>query len=212
MIRGSQIQSREQYTYGRFECSIRPAFGSGIISSFFLFNDEKGFQDNWQELDFEFLGRNCNQVDTNIIQTVNHAADFNKAVKYHVFPKRSSDVYWKLKIEWTPFNIRWFVNDFQIRIAPVNLTKPMKIMLNIWKSDDKQWAGDFHEGLLPQIARYKMVKYSSYKDGKFTPVWDDRFLFFDEQRWYRAEHSLDSTKLTPSNVIVNNGLTLKLTV
>jgi endo-1,3-1,4-beta-glycanase ExoK len=187
---------------------FKPAYGSGIVSSFFTFYDGKDFPTNWSEIDFEVLGRNTNQIDTNVIRTVKGYTDKNALSKRQVLSKRASDVFWKLCIEWTPEYIVWRVNDIVIRDLAIKLRSPQKIMMNIWKSDSVGWAGEFNAGMLPQEAEYKYVRYSSL-DGQF---WQDNFNFLDNDRWQIADWPIEGTQMVKENVSLRDGnLVLKLT-
>ncbi len=210
MTQGAQIQTREAFLYGRFETLMKPAYGSGIVSSFFTFNDVD-FQLNWNEIDFEFLGRNTNLIDTNLIRTFLGITNKNINVKYTTLNKRSESAFWKLCIEWTPDIIRWKINDVIIRSEMASLRVPQKLMMNIWQGSP-EWAGEFNGGILPQKATYKYVKYSRYENDQFVPAWMDRFTELNEERWYVALHNTGLTQLVKENVaIVNNNLVLNLT-
>lgn len=199
---GAQLQSRDSFLYGKFECMLRPGYGSGIVSSFFLFNDDPGFQKNWAEVDLEFLGRNTNQVDTNVIRTVGTVTDKNVNVQHHTLGKRSSDLFWKLSIEWLPDRVIWKVNDAAVRTLHVQISKKMKLMMNVWASSKPGWAGDFHPGLLPQHALYEYVRVSSFVNGEFILQYQDSFKFLDLQRWMVADWMIDNTVFVKGNVAI----------
>ena len=210
LILGGHLQTKEAFTYGRFECSMKPAYGSGIISSFFTFYDGSDFRTNWNEIDFEFLGRNTNAIDTNIIRTVNGYTDKNINVKHVALNKRSSDVFWKITLEWYPDIVVWRVNDVVIRTMSVVLSRPQKLMMNIW-ADSSSWAGEFNRGLLPQVALYDYASYSKYINGLFVPVWRDDFNTIDLSRWMFGTWNQGQTTLVKENVsIVDSKLSIKL--
>jgi len=203
IIRGAQLQSRESFLYGRFETMMRPAFGSGIVSSFYLFNDELGFQNNWNEIDFEILGKNTNSIDSNVIKTIGGVTDNNLNVKHHTLAQRSSDAYWKLSISWTPTTVTWHLNDVIIRVLEIAIKKPMKIMMNIWKGK-ASWAGEFNSGLMPQYATYEYLRFSQYINGKFEYVFQDDFHAIDASRWWIATHKTGDTMFVKDGVSIYN--------
>jgi len=210
MTSGSNINTRESFLYGRFECLMKPAYGSGIVNSFFLFDDTIGFQKKWSEVDFEFLGRHTNSVDTNLIQTVNGITDKNVNVRHTVLNRRSSDAWWKLTLEWIPDKITWKVNDIVIRTSQIKLSQRMKLMMNIWQGGSN-WAGDFDKGLLPQIASYEYVEYFEYSNKGFIHKWRDSFHSIDKNRWYLPTFILGETQLFESGASIDsNKLVLRL--
>ncbi len=201
MYSGSHVQTRESFLYGRFETMVNPAFGSGIISSFFLFSDTTDYKVNWAEIDFEFLGRNTNQADTNVIQTIGGVTDKNVGVKKHVLNKRSEDTFWKLSIMWEPKRIVWSINDITVRELKVSINKPMKLMMNLWASDNANWAGEVSPGLLPQSCEFLYVRYSSYVANMFLYEWQDEFFDLDKSRWYLGDWKIGQTILSPMNIL-----------
>lgn len=213
MSTGGAIQTREAFLYGRFEAMVRPAFGSSIVSSLFMFSDKLGFQSDWNEIDWEWLGRNTNCVNTNLIRTVNHYTDFNVNIKQIILNKRSEDVFWKVGIEWHPLYIKWILNDVVIRTINISINTPMKIMANCWASSSVGWAGESNFGILPQVSSYEYIRYSAYENGKFVYKWQDQFDTLDLNRYYIPEHTQGLTTFNKSNVLVKDGrLLLKLSV
>lgn len=211
MYNGGHLQTKKSFQFGRFETMVLPAWGSGIISSFFLFHDSPDYKTNWQEIDFEFLGRNTNAIDTNVIHTLLGKADKNVNVKHNIMDKRTSDVFWKLSIEWTHNFVTWYINDSPIRKMNIALNLPMKLMLNLWVSDDINWAGEINAKILPQRSAYKYVRYSAYENGQFVFKWQDDFISLDSSRWYIGLHNQDKTQFVNTNVLNNGDLILKLT-
>jgi beta-glucanase (GH16 family) len=101
---GAAIATFESYLYGRYETVMQSAAGSGIVSSFFLYNIETGC--NWpaenNEIDVEMTGN-----DQQIYFTTHHPdpnqpwyygedfyLDFNPHEGFH-----------KYTIEWEPGSI-----------------------------------------------------------------------------------------------------------
>lgn len=202
MYNGGHLQTRESFLYGRFECSMMPSFGSGIISSFFTFFDGANFSKNWNEIDFEFLGRHTNNINTNAIKTVNGFTDKNTNVRQITLNNRSSDLFWKLCIDWTPGRIVWKINDIVIRTANIDLKSPQKLMMNTWIGTSA-WTGEFNSNLLPKTTLYEYVQYSAYKNDTFVFKWRDEFEKLDLTRWYIAEHIMDGTQFTKENVFLS---------
>lgn len=205
-MKGAQLQSKDSFLYGKFETMVKPgnSGSAAVAGSFFTFYDGGDYKTNWNEIGFEPLGRNTNTIDAYTItgkKTVNN--------KQTVLGKRTSDKFWKLSIDWNPDRVIWSVDDATIRVLPIQIRQAQKIMMNVWVSDDKNWAGEFHPGMLPSQAEYLYVRYTSL-DGR---SWQDDFTSgIDQNRWQKADWNLGRTILVPENVnVVEGNLVLKLT-
>lgn len=163
----ASIASRKPYVYGRFEVVMRPVKLDGVITAFFLHRN-----DPWQELDFEFLGKDTSKVLFNVY--------FNPGINEFGwnFGNRGTPIlvdlgfdaaadYHKYAIEWEPHEIRWFVDDKLIHIratwepTPIpNL--PMKFYINLWPSLSEELAGTFINESLPINAYVKSVRIDSW--------------------------------------------------
>ncbi|SFB86879.1 family 16 glycosylhydrolase, partial [Tropicimonas isoalkanivorans] len=62
---GSEIQSRDYFGYGYYEVDMKASGESGVVSSFFLFNNTFWSADHHNEIDFEFLGGDTTVVNIN---------------------------------------------------------------------------------------------------------------------------------------------------
>lgn len=210
MTKGAQVQTRETFLYGRFECMMKPAYGSGVVSSFFTFFDGPDWEKNWNEIDFEFLGRHTNTLDTNVIHTNGGVTDKNINVRHHTLDSRASDKFFKLCIEWLPDRVLWKINDITFRTLKVVLNKPQKLMMNLWVGAPG-WAGEFNPGILPQEASYEYVRISRYASGAFPLAWQDSFSAIDEKRWQIVERKATTTDFVKENVSIRDGkLVLRL--
>ena len=68
--KGGELRTEDSFRYGRFEVRMKSAFGNGVVSSFFTYNDfwEEGLDNSyWNEIDFEWLGNYDDKVQTNLI-------------------------------------------------------------------------------------------------------------------------------------------------
>ena len=197
--KGGELRTYESYTFGRFEVRMRSAEASGMLSSFFTYHDDDpNWQENWNEIDIEIMGRYDDQVQFNVITPwqINHVheemVDYNPHEEFHVYA-----------IEWTPIWVAWFIDDVEVyrdmgdHVWQVNL--PQKIMMNIWPPTAEDWAGPFNADDLPIYAFYDWVKYYSYTPGSgeygtanlFSFEWEDNFDFWDQSRWGKATHTFD---------------------
>ena len=62
LYRGAELRTLEPVLYGKFEARYKPAQGEGLVSSFFVYNDDFP-NTSWVEVDVEILGRFPNIVD-----------------------------------------------------------------------------------------------------------------------------------------------------
>ena len=212
---GAELSSKKVFKYGRFEVRMKPALGSGIVSSFFIFNDS-AYTTNWNEIDIEFLGcfkdfihLNAPLYENDNSLAINKYTSFIPSAAFHVYT-----------IEWTPDYIAWFVDSNQIykyngtKIGLFN--KHQNIKMNIWTPTPKTWAGQLNDSILSDSAQYNWVKFYSYNDTtrNFKLEWTDEFDSLDTTRWEKSK--IDNlansyTNIVPKNCFIQNGkMILKL--
>lgn len=211
--RGAELRTRQSYLYGRFEVRMKAAWGSGLLSSFFTYNDVDP-NSRWNEIDIEILGRYPDDVQFNIIppDRLNHVhhqfVPFDPSLDFHVYA-----------IEWTDHYVAWFVDGVEVhrQTGPhvLALNRPQKIMMNIWQPVYEDWAGRWDPSVLPAFAYYDYVSYASYTPGRgnvgtdnnFTLEWKDDFDTWDQNRWQKATHTWDGNNcdFIPENVVFRDG-------
>ena len=216
--RGGELRTIQDYRYGRFEVRMKSAAGDGVISSFFTYRDywSEGLtgSQHWNEIDWEWLGRYDDRVQTNLItqNEWNHeqlvSVDFNPHDDYNTYA-----------FEWTPDYVAFFVNDDLVRMDDSyyvdSLYHYQKIMMNIWQPTHVDWVGEFDPDILPVYAFYDWVKYYAYvpnsgnagTDNDFILMWTDDFDYYDASRWDKANHTWDGNNcdLIFSNVVFEYG-------
>ncbi len=205
--RGAEYRTIGTMTYGRFEIRMRSAPVSGMLSSFFTYYDSAS---PWNEIDVETMGRYSNEIQFNTIvptQADNHVqrqvVPFNPHAGFHV-----------IGIEWTPDYVAWRVDGEEVYRQTGShialLTKPQKVMMNVWQPSAVDWAGTFSASQLPVYAYYDWVKYSSYTPGtgdNFTLQWTDDFTSHDALRWQKATHTWDgnNAQFVAENAVIQGG-------
>lgn len=135
---GTRISVDNYFQYGTVESTMKIAAGSNVVTAFIL------MADNGDEIDFEFVGKDTKEIQTNWfykgkpIYNV-HAAFFrvNKdlATSFNTFA-----------INWTPEYYEWKVNGRSLRKFSRNDTtdfpdSPSKIQIGIWNAGPSKWAG-----------------------------------------------------------------------
>ena len=178
---------------------MQSAAGSGIVSSFFLYNIETNC--NWPEenteIDVEMTGNNQQ------IHFTTHHPDPNQPWFYgenFYLGFNPHEGLHKYTIEWEPGIVRWFVDDMLIYTqndeATNNLQYPMAILMNLWATESEDWAGAWDPTILPAHSKYEYVKYYRYTPGSgnagtgnnFTLEWEDHFEFLDTVRWNVSDY------------------------
>lgn len=188
------LQSREAFLYGRFEVRMQSAEGSGLVSSFFLYNRDVNC--NWpavnNEIDIEMTG-NLNgsvQFTTHypFLQsyTYIHPLDFNPHAGLHDYA-----------IEWEPEAVRWFVDGELAYVQDAayvgGLQHPMRLMMNLWAADSPAWVGPWT--FMEAQSVYDEISVYAYTPGEgtagtadnFSLVWTDACDVLDPERWETNE-------------------------
>lgn len=193
---GSAIRSHDSFLYGRFETKMKSTQGSGIVSSFFLYNWD--IDCNWpeenNEIDIEMTGN----MDASVQFTTHHP--YQTSVT-EIVPTTFNphEVLIDYAIEWEPDVVRWFI-DGELALEQSHnfipqLQYPMRIFMNLWAVSLPSWTGVWDTSSLPGISRYDYVKYYEYTpgigsygtDNNYSFVWEDDFDTLDYDRWYVDE-------------------------
>lgn len=172
---GEYRTMRETYGYGYYETRMRPAAGSGLMSgSFFIYRGTYG-KSSHDEIDFEFLGKDCHIVQTNyyVEGRGNHERiinlDYNACEESHNYGFR-----------WSEDLIAWYVDGREVNRAEEDPStsehdipyRPGKIIVNLWTGTSGLigWLGDFSYPGHPLQAQYDWIKYSPLDAAGQQPV------------------------------------------
>lgn len=211
---GGEYRTRDTFVYGRFEARYKPPVGNGVLASFFTYHDFTSSQ-NWNEIDFEILGRYDDDVQVTSIgpgQTIRKSHQF--------VPFKPQDDFHTYAFEWTPEYIAWFIDGLEVYRQDQEhvrqFYRPQKIMMNLWSPEYENWVGPWDERILPVFAYYDWVSYADYTPGmgstgtnnNFTLRWRDDFDNWDQNRWQKATHTFGGNRVTfhPDNVIFKDGM------
>lgn len=147
---GAEIRTKKRYKYGKFSATIKAPKDSGIVSAFFLYN---GATKKYNEVDFEFLGKNDMAIHTN--HWVNSVDNGQSIPLMSSFEKGFHDY----TIEWRKDFIAWSVDGREIYRTEKDIPQvPMQLVFNIWISKYEDWAGTFNPNVLPQKLNIKSVR------------------------------------------------------
>ena len=150
---GSEYQTKEFYGYGLYEVSMKPAKKEGVVTSFFTYTGAY-FNDPWDEIDIEFIGKDTNSVQFNY---------FTNGVGNHEYIYElgfdASEDFHKYSFDWQKDLIIWYVDDEEVYRATSNIPQtPGKIIMNLWPGIGVDaWLGHYDGS--PTKAYYNWVKY-----------------------------------------------------
>lgn len=128
------IQSNWYIMFGRVELTIKAAPGTGIVSSAVLQSDDL------DEIDWEWLGGNDAQVQTNYFGKGDTSSYSRGAFHDNA---GSHDAFHTYTIEWTSSQLVWQIDGKTVRVvtpesAPANEypQSPMMVRIGIWAGGD----------------------------------------------------------------------------
>lgn len=128
------LQSNWYIMFGRVEMVVKAAPGVGIVSSAVLQSDDL------DEIDWEWLGANNNQVQTNYFGKGN-TQSFSRGAFHDDF--NNHDEFKTYTIEWTHKQIAWQIDGKTVRaITPDSAEEnqypqsPMMVRVGIWAGGD----------------------------------------------------------------------------
>jgi len=170
---GGEMKTLKTYGYGRYEVVMRPAKGSGLVSSFFTYTGS--YEGNpHDEIDIEFLGLDTSRIHFNYFRNGKTGASatfdlpFDAAEADHLYA-----------FEWAPEGITWYVDGapyYKTVEGDAYLpTTPGSVIFNVWtgKPFMSAWHGKptFESGA---SAHYSCVSFSPI--GEDTRACSDLFL------------------------------------
>ncbi|MCT7377838.1 glycoside hydrolase family 16 protein [Chelativorans salis] len=157
-----EIQTKKRFGYGTYEARIKAAAGSGMNTAFFTYIGPVHDQP-WDEIDFEFLGKDPSKVQLN--QYISGKGGNEKFVPV---PGGANEDFNDYAFVWEEGRIRWFINGELVHEVsdPVLVpTHASKIYLSLWASDNmSSWLGSFEppEGTLS--AYFERVAFTAAGD------------------------------------------------
>ncbi|EEP76195.1 conserved hypothetical protein [Uncinocarpus reesii 1704] len=167
------LQSKFYIMFGHLDVEIKAAPGQGIVSSVFMVSDSR------DEIDWEWVGGNNGQVQTNFFGK-GQTATYDRSV-WHPNPG-NQDAFHKYSIDWTSERIEFSIDGNLIRTVTPNDANakgqypqtPMRIRFGSWAGGDPNnsqgtidWAGgltDFSKA--PFTMQLKNVVVTDYSTGK----------------------------------------------
>jgi len=135
---GTRISLNNKLRYGSVSAKMKVSPGSNIVTSFIL------MADNGDEIDFEFVGKDDNVVQTNFFYK--GVPIYDKNAKFYKVNMKLSNVFNTFTINWTPEYYEWKFNDNSLRKlfknSTVNYPDSLShVQFGIWKANPSNWAG-----------------------------------------------------------------------
>jgi GR25 family glycosyltransferase involved in LPS biosynthesis len=150
----ASLSSRDQYLFGRFEAVIKASNVPGIVTGFFLHRDSPR-----QEIDVEIAGSRPDRLLANVFynpggEGARYDYGYRGAASYIDLGFNASEEYHHFAIEWSPCEIRWFVDKRlvhrRVEWQPTPIPHlPMVLHVNAWPSRSKELAGRLVNRRLP---------------------------------------------------------------
>lgn len=152
--------------------TVQASVGQGVVTSFVLQSDDL------DEIDWEWLGGDTTQVQTNYFGK-GDTTTYDRGAYHPVSnPQTSTHTY---TVDWTKDYIRWIIDGVQVRELKYADAKggsrfpqtPMQIRLGTWVAGGAnspkgtvEWAGGYTDfSQAPFIAYYKSIKIQDYSNG-----------------------------------------------
>ena len=151
---GAECRTWAYYSYGFYSVSMKAAKCSGVISSFFTFTNQGG----WDEIDIEFLGKDTTGIQVNYYTNGVGGHEF-----WYELGFDGAEDFHEYAFLWLPDSITWYVDGKAIYRATEDIpTRQTQIMMNVWNCEGvDEWSGKFDPTALPATAEYKWIGYSA---------------------------------------------------
>jgi GR25 family glycosyltransferase involved in LPS biosynthesis len=150
----ASICSQNQYLFGKFEATIQASSMPGVVTGFFLHRNSPR-----QEIDIEIAGNRPDRLLINVFynpggEGANFDYGYRGTPSYIDLGFDASKASHRFAIEWSPNEIRWFVDDNLVhrRVVwdPTPIPHlPMTLHVNNWVSRSTQLAGRINNRHLP---------------------------------------------------------------
>ena len=139
----AEIHTTDRLGYGLYQARLRTAAGSGLNTAFFTYIGPPHGVPEWDEIDFEFLGKDPSKVE------VNHYAQ-GKLIKGKVVDLGfdSSREFHDYAFDWTKDTIIWLVDGKEVYKTPPGVSIPRNpgyLFLSLWSGSavEDAWMGPF---------------------------------------------------------------------
>jgi beta-glucanase (GH16 family) len=201
---GGELDSIEEFTYGKFEARVLPNEHLGIVSSLFTF--WRGGDTNpgvWNEIDIE-IPPTQTQTGYNRNLIVGDGDRGRIFYENQIFVGNFSEWH-TVGFEWKPHVINYLVDgeiaesitaDKNPEVDLLHL--PSALMMNFWAPGEvHRWSKGLDDSLMPFETRYDWVRTYDYdqENDEFILRWQEDFDTFNSTRWTVANnHTFEVNK------------------
>lgn len=159
----ASISSRDQYLFGKFEATIQASKVPGVVTGFFLHRNSPR-----QEIDIEIAGNRPDRLLINVFYNpgdvgANFDYGYRGSPSYVDLGFDASKASHRYAIEWSPNEIRWFVDDKLVhrRVVwdPTPIPHlPMTLHANNWVTRSTELAGRIYSRNLPTVSIFRKIQ------------------------------------------------------
>jgi len=159
----ASITSNDQFIFGRFEAVIKASNAPGVVTGFFLHRNSPR-----QEIDIEIVGNRTDRLLINVFynpggEGAKFDYGYRGAAAYVDLGFDASASYHRYAIEWSPDEIRWFVDNHlvhsRVNWEPTPIPHlPMALHVNIWPTRSKELAGKLSNKKLPTTSFIRSIE------------------------------------------------------
>ncbi|KAH6647544.1 concanavalin A-like lectin/glucanase domain-containing protein [Truncatella angustata] len=166
------IAANKYIFFGKIDVTLRACTGQGVVTSFVLQSDDL------DEIDWEWLGGDTTQVQTNYFGK-GDTTTYDRGA-YHPVSSPQDDFH-TYTIDWTQEYVKWYIDGSLVRTLNYKDAKdgtrfpqtPMQIKLGTWVAGRKdapkgtvEWAGGYTNfDAAPFNAYYKSISIQDYANG-----------------------------------------------
>jgi beta-glucanase (GH16 family) len=166
------VTSSKYILFGKIDVTVRASTGTGIVTSFVLQSDDL------DEIDWEWLGGDTAQVQTNYFGK-GDTTTYDRGAYHPVANPQST--FHTYSIDWTKDYVKWYIDGTLVRTLNYADAKdgtrfpqtPMQIKLGTWCAGGKdsptgtvQWAGGYTNfDQAPFVAYYQSITIQDYANG-----------------------------------------------
>ena len=161
------VCSQVQYLYGRFEATLQASNVPGVVTGIFLHRNSPR-----QEIDIEITGNRPNNLLINVFynpgeEGANYDYGYRGTPTYIDLGFDASKKSHRYAIEWSPYEIRWLVDDKLVHKRdlwdPTPIPHlPMTFHVNIWVTRSTQLAGQIKNRFLPAASIVRKLSVEAY--------------------------------------------------
>ncbi|KAH7522719.1 hypothetical protein FEM48_Zijuj07G0168300 [Ziziphus jujuba var. spinosa] len=157
---GARWRTTTRFLYGTFSSLIQCPKGNTSGLNFNIYLSSMEGDKSQDEIDFEFLGR-----DRNLVQTNYYTTGTGNREQIHDLGFDCSDGFHRYVIKWGPDLIEWLIDGKVVRKEEKREgewfpEKPMYLYASIWDAsyiDEGRWTGKYEGCDAPYVCLYKDV-------------------------------------------------------